>query len=116
MANVIFQHWQKPFHRERRPEADLHGQNVGTVCGDEIDLYLFVEDGVIQDAFFDGDACTICLGMASLTTLHVVGLTVEEARGLTEAEVFQLALDVEIPRSRHGCALVAFRALQTALA
>ena len=114
--NTILQHWQKPFHRERHPEADLHGQNIGSVCGDEIDLYLFVGDGVIQDAFFDGDACTICLGMASLTTQRVVGQTVEEARGLTAADVFQLASDVEIPRSRRGCALVALRALQTALA
>jgi len=113
--NTILQHWQKPFHRERRPEADLHDRSVGTVCGDEIDVYLFVVDGVIEDAFFDGDACTICLGMASLTMQHVVGMVIEEARGLTEAEVFQLASDVEIPRSRHGCALVALRALQTAL-
>jgi len=114
-VNIILQHWRTPFHRERRPDATFHGRNVGSPCGDEIDLYLFVEDGVIQDAFFTGDACTICLGMASLTTKHIVGQTVEEAKRLTEAEVFQLAPDVEIPRPRHGCALGARRALQTAL-
>ncbi len=113
--NTILQHWQKPFHRERRPEADLHGQSVSTACGDEIDLYLFVEDGVIQDAFFNGDACTICLGMASLTTQHVVGLTVEEAHWITVAEIFQLVSDVKIPKSRRDCALVALRALWKAL-
>lgn len=113
--NTILQHWREPFHRERRPDATFHGRSVGSPCGDEIDLYLFVEDRVIQDAFFTGDACTICLGMASLVTQHVVGQTVEEARGFTEAEVFQLASDVEIPKTRHGCALVALTALLAAL-
>lgn len=116
MDNIILQHWRRPFHRESRPDADFHGRDVGTVCGDEIDMYLFVEDGVIRDAFFDGDACTICLGMASLTTQHVIGQTIEEARGLTRVEVFQLAPDVEIPARRAACASVALRALQNALA
>ena len=114
--NTILEHWKKPFHRERRPEADLHGRHVGRVCGDEIDLYLFVEGGVIQDAFFDGDACTICLGMASLVTQHIIGWSIEEVQKLTETDVFQLASDVEIPKTRHGCALVALTALQIAVA
>ena len=114
--NTILTHWKKPFHRGRRPDADLQGRHVGTVCGDEIDLYLFVEGGVIQDAFFDGDACTICLGMASLVTQHIIGRSIGEVQKLAETDVFQLAPDVEILRTRHGCALVAFKALQTALA
>ena len=114
-ANIILQHWREPFHRERCPEADLYGRSVSTFCGDEIDLYLFVEGGVIQDAFFDGDACTICLGVASLTTQHIVGLTVEEAYWITADEIFQLVTDFKIPKSRRDCALVTLRALWKAL-
>jgi len=115
--NVILQHWRQPFHRERKSDADLHGCGVGAAaCGDEIDLYLFVEDGAIRDAFFDGDACTICLGMASLVTQYIIGQSIAEVEKLTETDVFQLASDVEIPKTRHGCALVALRALQKALA
>jgi len=109
--NSIFANWQKPFHRERRPKADLQGRHVGTACGDEIDVYLFVENGVVRDAYFEGDACTICLGIASLLTRHIIGLAVEDLRGLTADDVFQLAPDVEIPMGRHGCALTALLAL-----
>ena len=115
-SNTILEHWRAPFHRERKSKADLRGRGVGRACGDEIDLYLFVESGVIQDAFFDGDACTICLGMASLVTLHIVGRSIAEVKKLTETDVFQLAPDVEIPGTRHGCALVVLKALQTAVA
>ena len=116
MSNTILEHWRVPFHRERKSGADLYGRGVGKICGDEIDLYLFVKDGVIQDAFFDGAACTICLGMASLMTQHIVGWSIAEVKKLTETDVFQLAPDVEIPETRHGCALVALKALQIAVA
>jgi len=115
MSNVILEHWQKPFHRERRPEADFHGRSISPACGDEIDLYLFVGGGAIRDAFFDGEGCTVCLGMASMTTKHLVGMPVDAARRLTEADVLRLASDVDVDRRRHGCALVALRALQDAL-
>lgn len=109
--NSIFDNWQKPFHRERRPEADLQGRHVGSACSDEIDMYLFVDDGVVQDAYFEGDACTICLGMASLLTRRIIGQAVSDLRRLTADDVFQFASDVEIPLSRHGCALTALQAL-----
>lgn len=113
--NEILKHWYNPFQRARHPEADLHGHYAGVACGDEIDLYLFVEDGVVQDAFFGGEGCTICLGVASLLTQRVVGEVVDVLRGFTVQDVLSLASDVEIPQSRVGCALTAFRALQDAL-
>ena len=115
MSNVILKHWYEPFQRDRHPEADLHGHCAGVACGDEIDLYFFVRGGVIQDAFFGGEGCTICLGMASLLTQHVIGMAVDALSDLTERNVLSLAYDVEIPQTRRGCALTAFKALQDAL-
>jgi nitrogen fixation NifU-like protein len=113
--NSILIHWEMPFHRRRCTDHQLHGHHVTTVCGDEIDLYLYLRGSAIANAFFEGEGCTICLGMASLLTQHIHGKTLEEARGLTEADVFNLALDVQIAKNRRDCALVSFRALQGAL-
>jgi NifU-like protein involved in Fe-S cluster formation len=115
-TNTILDNWRVPFHQQRKSDADLYGRGVSSVCGDEIDVYLYVNDGVIQDAYFDGAACVISLGMASLVTRHVIGRSVEDAKKLTEADVFRLAPDVEIPKRRHGCALTVLKALQVALA
>lgn len=115
MSNIIVASWRKPFNRECRPDADLHGYCVTAVCGDLIDLYLYVTDDVIRDAFFDGEGCIICLGMASLTTQTLVGKTMEAARKLTEDEILQLATDVKIDQRRRDCALVAFNALRAVL-
>jgi nitrogen fixation NifU-like protein len=113
--NSILVHWEMPFHRRRCTDHQLHGYHVNVVCGDEVDLYLYLRGTTIANAFFEGEGCTICLGMASLLTQHVFGKTLDEARAITEADVFRLAPDVQIAKSRRGCALVAFQALQRAL-
>ncbi len=113
--NSILVHWEMPFHRRHCTDADLHGFHVNSVCGDEINVYLYLRGSVIANAFFEGEGCTICLGMASLLTQCVFGKTLDEASGLTEADVFRLAPDVQIAKNRRGCALVAFQALQDAL-
>lgn len=114
MSNSILDHWRTPFNCGKRPDADLQGHAISRVCGDEIRLYFFIEDGIVQDVFFDGEGCVICLGMASLTVKSLVGKTVIDARLLTEKDILQLVADVEIDKRRHDCALVAFNALQDA--
>lgn len=113
--NVIMTNWREPFHRAHRPEAEFHGRAVSTACGDEIDLYLDTEDGVVTDAFFEGDGCIVCLGMASLLVRYLEGRSVEEVREMTAPDALKLATDVAIESRRQGCALVAFKALGEAL-
>lgn len=113
--NLILVHWEMPFHRRHCTDHQLHGYHVNAVCGDEINLYLYLRGTTIANAFFEGEGCMICLGMASLLTQHVFGKTLDEVRAITEADVFRLAPDVQIAKSRRGCALVAFQALQGAL-
>lgn len=114
MSNSILDHWRVPFNRGKRSDADLQGHAISRVCGDEIRLYFFIEDGIVQNVYFDGEGCVICLGMASLTAEFLVGKTVTDACLLTERDILQLVADVEIDKRRHGCALVAFNALQDA--
>lgn len=111
--NVILEHWKHPVQKESRPDADLKGRAVSHACGDEITVYLFVDNGVVRDAYFNGEGCTICLGMASLLTQHLIGLPVDQVRILTDERVLAMA-GVEIERRRHGCALVALEALRAA--
>lgn len=113
-VNKILDHWKTPFHNWEPPQSDCHGRAVSVACGDEVDLFLIVKGGVIEDAYFVGHGCTICLGMTSLLTQHLLGITVEKAQQMSESEVLDLA-EMEIDRRRHDCALVALKALKRAL-
>ncbi|QCT03609.1 SUF system FeS assembly protein, NifU family [Paenibacillus algicola] len=51
-------------------------------CGDRISLQLKVEDGVVQDAKYTGEGCSISISSASMMTEAVKGKSVQEAEEL----------------------------------
>jgi len=112
MMNNILEHWQHPFNKGLHP-GNRQGTARSEICGDEITLAIH-EDGRITDAYFDGEGCTICLGMASLLTHWLIGKSLTEARQFDRASFFALA-SIPIEKRREGCALVAFDALRQAL-
>jgi nitrogen fixation NifU-like protein len=83
---VIMDHYQNPRNR-----GALDGDSVtinlnNPTCGDRIQIQLKIEDGLIQDAKFLGEGCSISLSSASMMTQAVKGTTVEEA--LVLADIF----------------------------
>lgn len=57
-----------------------HGLNP--LCGDDYHVYLRVEDGIVQEASFDGHGCAISKASASMMTLELKGKTIAEAKAL----------------------------------
>src|SRR5690606_26315760 len=53
-------------------------------CGDRIHLTLQVEDGIVKDAKFDGEGCSISMASASMMTQAVKGKDVDTALGLSK--------------------------------
>lgn len=80
--SVIMDHYKKP-----RNKGALEGSNVtidmnNPTCGDRIRLTLQVNNGIVEDAKFDGEGCSISMSSASMMTQTVKGKTVEEAQNL----------------------------------
>ena len=80
---VILEHARKPrnYRVIATPEV-RHGQGYNRLCGDRLNLYLDVVDGVVRDASFQGSGCAISTASASMMTQVVKGRTVEEAEAL----------------------------------
>ncbi|WP_445667001.1 Fe-S cluster assembly sulfur transfer protein SufU [Kurthia sp. FSL E2-0154] len=77
--SVIMDHYKKP-----RNKGTIEGSNVSIdmnnpTCGDRIHLTLQVEDGIVSDAKFEGEGCSISMSSASMMTQMVKGKTTEEA-------------------------------------
>jgi nitrogen fixation NifU-like protein len=53
-------------------------------CGDRIRLTLDLEDGVVKDAKFEGEGCSISMSSASMMTQAIKGKTLDEALKLSE--------------------------------
>jgi nitrogen fixation NifU-like protein len=65
------------------PDGFAHGNNP--LCGDQIDVYLKLKDGIVEDVSFDGHGCAICTSSASMMTTALKGKTEQEAHALFES-------------------------------
>jgi nitrogen fixation NifU-like protein len=98
---IILDHYRSPRNRgelETPPATKSEGFNP--LCGDEVVLYLLVEDGKVADVKIGGQGCSISQSSASMMSAAVKGKTVEEARALIRAfkalmSIHERSLDAE---------------------
>ncbi|MGE6488871.1 Fe-S cluster assembly sulfur transfer protein SufU [Paenisporosarcina sp. NPDC076898] len=79
---VIMDHYKKPRNKGSLEDSVTIDMNNPT-CGDRIHLTLQVADGVVQDAKFDGEGCSISMASASMMTQAVKGKQVDDALKLS---------------------------------
>ena len=77
------------------PDGFAHGNNP--LCGDQIDVYLKLKDGVVEDVSFDGQGCAICTSSASMMTVALKGKSEAEALALFESFHHALTEDETYP-------------------
>ena len=81
---VIFDHNRSPRNFHEMKDADHFADGHNPLCGDQLTVYLRIEDGKIADASFVGHGCAISTASASLMTEAVKGRSVEEVEALFE--------------------------------
>jgi nitrogen fixation protein NifU and related proteins len=81
---VILDHNRKPRNFRKLEGANRTAEGYNPLCGDQITLYLDVQDGVIKDAAFQGSGCAISRAAASMMTASVVGKREADAKALFE--------------------------------
>ena len=81
--DIILEHYKHPRNRGRLDPATVSGEGLNPSCGDELELFLNVEDGVISDVKFSGEGCAISQSSTSMMTEAIKGKSVAEALGLS---------------------------------
>ena len=82
--SVILDHNKAPRNFRRPAAANRSAEGHNPLCGDQLSVFLTVEDGVVKDAAFEGSGCAISTASASLMTEGVKGRRVEEIDKLFE--------------------------------
>ena len=82
---VVMDHYQNPRHHGHLAHPTLSVGLHNPSCGDELHLDVLVdEDGVVRDAAFEGQGCSISMAAASMFVDRVRGKKIEEARRIAE--------------------------------
>jgi nitrogen fixation protein NifU and related proteins len=79
---VIVDHNRHPRNYHKLEGANRVAEGFNPLCGDQLTLYLRLEDDVIRDISFEGAGCAISTASASLMTEHLKGKTEVQAQAL----------------------------------
>jgi nitrogen fixation NifU-like protein len=83
---IILDHYRNPRNRGELPVPPAYKvEGFNPLCGDEIIVYLSVEDGRVTDLRIGGQGCSISQSSASMMSASVKGRTVLEARATIRA-------------------------------
>ena len=80
---VIMDHYKNPRNKGQLENGTLTIDMNNPTCGDRIHLTMKVEDGIVKDAKFEGEGCSISMASASMMTQIIKGKEVETALKLS---------------------------------
>ena len=77
---IILDHYRTPRNRGELDPPAISAEGYNPLCGDEIRVFIIVEDGVVSDVRFNGSGCSISQSSTSMMTSAIKGKPVEEVR------------------------------------
>jgi nitrogen fixation protein NifU and related proteins len=111
---VILDHYRNPRNYGSIDPADYSAHEVNPLCGDEIEMDLKLEDGVVADVKFEGRGCAVSMASASILTEMVKGQPIEEVMALTKDDLLE-ELGIPVSPARMKCALLGLKALKVGI-
>ena len=110
----VMDHFTNPRNVGEIENADGVGTVGNAKCGDIMQMFIKVDNGIITDVKFKTFGCGAAIATSSMATELVKGHTIEEALKLTNSAVVE-ALD-GLPPVKVHCSVLAEEAIKTALA
>ena len=80
---IIVDNYQNPVNRKKiDDDSFVVATTVSDSCIDNITLYVKFKGDVIEDIYFDGEACAITTSATSIMIKKLIGKTIDEATSL----------------------------------
>jgi len=83
--SIILEHYQNPKNKCLLNDQKYLKENMNNEsCIDEINIEVKIENNVIEDIRFDGEACAICTSSTSIMIDTLIGKTLDEVKVIYE--------------------------------
>lgn len=128
---IIMEHYSHPKNRIKTEDPDYLKVNTRNAsCIDNLDIYLKINNNLLENIVFDGEACAISISSTSIMITNLIGKTVAEALEyinnfeamvneekydetlLNEALVYE---DIYKQNNRKNCALLPYKGIKEVL-
>ena len=82
---IIFDNYKDPMNRGLIEDNSYLKANTNSEsCIDNLDFMMKIEDGIIKDIRFDGEACAISTSCSSIMIKSFIGKSVDEVKTILE--------------------------------
>jgi nitrogen fixation NifU-like protein len=90
---IVLDHYRSPRNRGELPPPAHRTHGFNPLCGDEIVVYVDIEDGVVRDVKISGQGCSISQSSASMMSAAVKGKSESEVRDLVRKFKSLMSID-----------------------
>ena len=109
----VMDHYRNPRNVGKIDNPDAVGLAGSLACGDQLKIYLKIENGIVTDAKFQTFGCGSAVASSSILTEMIIGKPVEEVRKITNKDIAdQLG---GLPPEKMHCSVMGYEALEDAL-
>ena len=112
---IILDHYRNPRNKGKLENADVTVHDSNPLCGDEIDIHLKVDGGVIKDVKFEGKGCAISQASASMLTELVIGKDLTVVKDLKKEDILENIGLTNLGPARIKCALLSLKVLKVGM-
>lgn len=82
---IIFDNYKEPTNRGLvEDNSYLKANTKSDSCIDNLDFMMKIEDGIVKDIRFDGEACAISTSCSSIMIKSFIGKSVDEVKSILE--------------------------------
>lgn len=128
---IIMDHYLNPKNKEKVDDSRYIKVNTNNEsCIDNLDFYVLINNGVIEDIKFDGEACAISTSSTSIMISNLIGKTIDEALEFVNnfeamineeeynSDILNEAIaydDIYKQNNRKNCALLPYKGIKKAI-
>ncbi len=109
----VMEHYRHPRNVGSIENADAVGTAGSLVCGDQLKIYLKIENNIVKDAKFQTFGCGSAVASSSILTEMIIGKTVDEVRKITNKDIADELGG--LPPEKMHCSVMGYEALEDAL-
>lgn len=113
-SDILLDHFRHPRNYGSLDAPDISNEQFNPLCGDRIRLELKLNQSIVNEVRFKGDACAISTAAASLLTDLVLGKDLAQLANIPDERLIS-ALESDIQPARVQCALLPLQALREGL-
>jgi nitrogen fixation NifU-like protein len=90
---IILDHYKSPRNRGILEPPAVRSEGHNPLCGDEIEVYVLVENGLVADIKISGQGCSISQSSASMMSAAVKGKPIEQVRALIHRFRYMMSIE-----------------------